>query len=150
MVIFALLAWLVANAWLTQMLPPQSMVNLINTSPAGPIAKFSDLPLISFVLAIAGILAMITLGAMIMEIKRLDFLRWVGQRSIVVYLAFFLPMAITRIILLKFTGDTLSTGTIAALVTMAAAIGPLIFYWLVKKTGLGLFLFERPQFARLK
>ena len=150
MVAFALLAWFGANAWLTQMLPPQSVVDLINTSPAGPIAKISDLPLISFALAIAGSFAMIALGAMIMQVKRLGFMRWVGQRSIVVYLAFFLPMAITRIILFKFAGDTLSTGTIAALVTMAAAIGPLIFYWLVKKTGLGMFLFERPQFARLK
>ena len=150
LVIFALLGWFVANAWLTQIAPPQSAINLINTSPAGPIAKFSDLPLVSFVLAIAGSLALIALGAMAIQVKRLGFLRWVGQRSIVVYLAFFLPMAITRVLLLKFAGDTLSTGTIAALVTMAAAIGPLIFYWLVKKTGLGMFLFERPQFARLK
>ena len=148
LIVILLALWFVTNAWFTNALTPQFLLNIVNTSPAGPIAKFSDLPLISLALAIAGSLAMITLGAIIMQVKSLSFMRWVGQRSIVVYLAFFLPMAISRILLIKFADDILSTGTIAAIVTISAAIGPLIFYWFIKKIGYGMFLFERPAIAK--
>ena len=51
-------------------------------------------------------------------------LRYCGQNSIVIYLAFFLPMAATRIALLK-TGIITDLGTISLLVTAAGVIGAL-------------------------
>ncbi|MHA1189670.1 MAG: acyltransferase family protein, partial [Alphaproteobacteria bacterium] len=50
-------------------------------------------------------------------------LSWLGARSIVVYLAFFLPMAISRAVLLKL-GVISDIGTISALVTLAGITGP--------------------------
>ena len=144
-----LVIWFAVNFYATQALTPQFLRDLVNTSPAGPIAKLSDLPLLSLLFAITGIFAMIALASLIMQAKSLAFMRWIGSHSIVVYLAFFLPMAITRIVLIKFTADILSTGTIAAIVTLVAATTPLIFYAIVKRIGLGTFLFERPAFARI-
>jgi hypothetical protein len=69
-------------------------------------------------------------------------LRYAEQNSIVVYLAFFLPMATTRALLLKFALD-LDLGLVALTVTTVAAITPLLFYALVKDT-FWRFLFKRP------
>jgi len=69
-------------------------------------------------------------------------LRYCGRNSIVVYLAFFLPMAATRAVLLK-TGIITDIGTISVLVTAAGVIGALAIHWAVRSTFLK-FLFERP------
>ena len=74
-------------------------------------------------------------------------LRYCGQKSIVVYLAFFLPMAATRIALLK-TGIIADLGTISLLVTAAGVAGALASYRAVRGTPLR-FLFERPAWAQL-
>jgi uncharacterized membrane protein YcfT len=73
-------------------------------------------------------------------------LRYAGQNSIVVYLAFFLPMAATRTALLKFAG--LDLGIVSLIVTAVAVIAPLVFFEAVKNTRLS-FLFRRPDRARL-
>ncbi|MCP4182365.1 MAG: acyltransferase family protein [Hyphomicrobiales bacterium] len=148
-VVLFLATWGLANLILINNLPPQILSNLASPTGPSPIVKLADMPIISLGLGIMGAMAMITLGSVFMNIKWLGFLRWVGARSIVVYLAFFLPMGISQIVLIKFAGDFLSTGTIAALVTLSAAIGPLVFYRLVKLAGVGGFLFKRPAFARL-
>jgi hypothetical protein len=61
-------------------------------------------------------------------------LRYAGQNSIVVYLAFFLPMATTRALLLKFAPG-LDLGLVALTVTTVAAITPLLFYAVVEDSG---------------
>ena len=83
-------------------------------------------------------------------LAKVDFfapLRWAGENTIVVYLAFFLPMAASRAVLLK-TGY-LDIGTVSLLVTAAGVVTPLMFYWLVKRTKLR-FLFARPEMFRLQ
>jgi uncharacterized membrane protein YcfT len=74
-------------------------------------------------------------------------LRYAGQNSIVVYLAFFLPMATTRALLLKFAPG-LDLGLVALTVTTVAAITPLLFYAVVEDSSWR-FLFKRPAWARL-
>ena len=150
MVALFIAGWFVLNALLTNSLLPQQFHYLFHPTGAGPIGKLADLPLISLGSGILGCLAMIATGVAIMQFKAMAFMRWVGEHSIVVYLVFFLPMGVSRIILLKFAGDVLSTGMIAAIVTICAASGPIIFYWFLRKTGFGMFLFERPNIARLK
>src|SRR6202035_5485133 len=54
---------------------------------------FSEWALISLVLGLAGAGAIITLGTLLARAHRLNFLRYCGEHSIVIYLAFFLPMA---------------------------------------------------------
>jgi uncharacterized membrane protein YcfT len=73
-------------------------------------------------------------------------LRWLGAHSIVVYLAFFLPMAIARTILLK-TGIITDIGTISLLTVISGVLGPVMLYWLIQWCGYGYFLFRRPQWA---
>ena len=60
-------------------------------------------------------------------------LRYAGQNSIIVYLAFFLPMAATRTVLLRFTPG-FDLGVICLIVTGVAVIVPLAFYEAVKAT----------------
>ena len=69
-------------------------------------------------------------------------LRYCGRNSIVIYLAFFLPMAASRAVLIK-TGWIADVGTISALVTLAGVLGALTMFWAARAIRLT-FLFERP------
>lgn len=109
--------------------------------------KYGDLPIISLMLGFAGAVGVILVSSQLAKLGFMTFLRYCGQHSIVIYLAFFFPMAVTRTILLKL-GLITDIGTISVIVTAAAVIAPLILFWIVEKTGYGRFLFERPQWAR--
>ena len=61
----------------------------------------SEWPLISIALGLAGACAIVTLGTLLARAHWLTFLRFCGEHSIVIYLAFFLPMATTRTLLLR-------------------------------------------------
>jgi uncharacterized membrane protein YcfT len=104
---------------------------------------YSELPGISLALGLLGAGAIVTLGALLAQIRLFDFLRYCGQNSIVIYLAFFLFMAGTRVFLLK-TGLIADIGVMSVIVTAAGVIGPLLLFWTVRHTPLH-FLFERPE-----
>ena len=110
--------------------------------------KFADLPFVSLALGFAGAVGVILLSALLAKVRWMEVLRYCGQHSIVVYLAFFFPMAVSRVILLKF-GGFLDIGTISLLVTTSAVVAPILLYLIIQKIGFGHFLFERPQWARL-
>ena len=57
----------------------------------------------------------------------LNFLRYCGEHSIVIYLAFFLPMAVTRTLLLR-TGVIPDIGLISLVVTIAGVTGALAIW----------------------
>ena len=103
---------------------------------------YAGLPLVSLVLGFAGAAAIIAAAALLARANVLDLLRHAGEHSIAVYLAFFLPMAVTRIVLLK-TGIAPDLGTVALIVTAAGVTAPLVLHWLVTGTRLD-FLFRRP------
>ena len=67
--------------------------------------------------------------------------RYCGQHSIVIYLAFFLPMAVPRSPCS--TGLITDLGTISLIVTAGGVIAPLVLFWIVRGTPFR-FLFERP------
>jgi hypothetical protein len=69
-------------------------------------------------------------------------LRYCGCNSIVVCLAFFLPMAATRALLLE-THLIAAVGTMSVIVTAAGVPGSLALSWAVRGTW-AKFLFERP------
>ena len=56
-------------------------------------------------------------------------MRYCGEHSIVIYLAFFIFMAGTRVLLFK-TGLVPGIGLTSAIVTLAGVIGPLMLFWL--------------------
>jgi uncharacterized membrane protein YcfT len=102
----------------------------------------SEWPLISLMLGLAGACAIITAGTLLARMHWMNFFRFCGAHSIVIYLAFFLPMAGTRTLLLK-TGLIPDIGTISLIVTIAGVVGALVIW----KAALALhanFLFERP------
>lgn len=111
--------------------------------------EIAMLPGVSFVLGLIGAGAVITTGVLLSRYRLAEALRYAGENSIVVYLAFFLPMVVTRLVLLK-TGVITDIGWVSLIVTTVAVVTPLLLHLVVKKTGWGLFLFERPALFRLK
>ena len=103
---------------------------------------YSEWPLVSLALGLAGAGAIIVTGTLLARAQWLNFLRYCGEHSIVIYLAFFLPMAATRTVLLK-TGVISDIGTISLIVTIAGVAGAILI-WRVATAAGGRFLFERP------
>ncbi len=106
------------------------------------VSGFSEWPLLSLALGLAGSSAIVVIGTLLARARWLAFLRYCGEHSIVIYLAFFLPMAATRTLLLKF-GPIHDIGTISLLVTVAGVFGALAIWWMSRGTRAN-FLFERP------
>ncbi|MCR9137008.1 MAG: acyltransferase family protein [Alphaproteobacteria bacterium] len=162
---FALAAWAAKNpvpavsgavvvvactGLLTQVDVPMSAL----PAPMEAAAKVATLPLsmmpvVSLLLGLLGTAALIAISAVLAGRSWVEPIRWCGAHSIVIYLAFFLPMAVTRSVLLKL-GIISDIGTVSLLVWIAAVAGPVILFWCVERTGLGRFLFERPHWAKLE
>jgi uncharacterized membrane protein YcfT len=102
----------------------------------------SEWPLISLALGLAGACAIVIIGTLLARARWLDFLRYCGKHSIVIYLSFFLPMASTRTLLLRM-GWIHDIGTISLIVTIVGVIGALLIWWAALAVGAN-FLFERP------
>src|SRR5246127_3225404 len=102
----------------------------------------SEWPLTSLSLGLAGASAIITIATLLARAHWLTFLRFCGEHSIVIYLAFFLPMAASRTLLLR-TGPFHDVGTIGLIVTLAGIVGALVLWRIALKAG-ARFLFERP------
>jgi uncharacterized membrane protein YcfT len=100
-------------------------------------------PLVSLVLGLLGAGAVVSVSALLAKTDLAGPLRYCGRNSIVIYLAFFLPMALSRAALLK-TGWIADVGTISVIVTAVGVIGSLLAFWLSRGTFLS-FLFERPE-----
>ncbi|CAN5296181.1 acyltransferase family protein [soil metagenome] len=141
--IFRLADWAIANVrGATGLLALWAAINL-----AAVASGASTLPVVSLMLGIAGAIAVVTFAALLSRTNFAAPLRYCGRRSIVIYLAFFLPMAIARVALLK-AGWITDLGTISALVTLAGVALPLLLERIVRDTPARI-LFERPAWARL-
>jgi len=142
--VFAFAAWVRAN-------PAAGIAGLLVWGVANGVivvAGYSLLPGVSLLLGFAGAMAVIAFAALLSRRDLLPPLRYAGANSIVVYLAFFLPMAATRVIFIKFglVGDV---GTLSLIVTAVAVVVPLLLHLAVRNTW-ARFLFERPQAFRLE
>ncbi len=103
---------------------------------------------VSLVLGFAGACAVIAFAVLLARGDLLPPLRYAGANSIVIYLAFFLPMAATRTVMLKL-GVISDVGAVSLIVTGVAVATPLLLHYLVRSTPLR-FLFERPALLRLR
>jgi uncharacterized membrane protein YcfT len=111
---------------------------------AGLVASgVSEWPVISLALGLAGACAIITTGTLLARAHLLNSLRFCGEHSIVIYLAFFLPMAATRTLLLR-SGIIADIGTVSLIVTVVGVLGALAI-WRVALAARANFLFERPD-----
>lgn len=99
-------------------------------------------------LGIAGALAVCAAASLLARFAWMDWLRWLGEHSLIVYLAFALPMSALRIFLLR-TGLLTDPGWLSLAILIAATIVPVLLYLATQRTGIGRFLFERPAWAHL-
>jgi uncharacterized membrane protein YcfT len=107
----------------------------------------ASLPFYSLGMGLLGAAAVVSFSALLARHDVFKPLRYCGRNSIVVYLAFFLPMAVSRGVLLK-TGIITDVGTISLIVTVCGVIGALVIFWAARAVGAN-FLFERPDMYKL-
>lgn len=121
--------WLVLHAWLVY-------------------AGLSDVPGIGFVLGLVGALAIATISAVLAIYAPFQIFAMLGARSLIIYLSFVIPMALTRIAIVN-TGLVTNVDA-ASIAVIVSAIGvSLAFSSLIRKTPLS-FLYRRPYWARLE
>jgi uncharacterized membrane protein YcfT len=125
----AWIAWAVLNGWLVK-------------------EGAATLPVVSLALGFAGSAAVITAGVLLLRSRWANALRYCGENSIVIYLAFVLFMAPSRILMIK-SGLITDPGLVASAVTAAGIAGPLILSRITRLTPLR-FLFVRPAMFRLE
>lgn len=135
-----LAAWAVANAVLV----------FAGGFVMGPVhiqMGYAALPGVHLALALTGTAALCVIAALLTRLPWMAWLQWLGTKSLIIYVAFVLPMGIARTVLLKLG---MTEPNLLSLVTMVVSIvSPLILWWLVQRTGFGKFLFERPAWAHL-
>ena len=110
-------------------------------------AGWSEWPGVGLAMGAVGALAVVTMGVVLAKFRLAEPVRYCGENSIVIYLAFFLFMAASRSLLLKLS-PSLDLGVVSLMVTFVAVVGPVLLFWSVRQTRLTL-LFRRPQWARL-
>jgi uncharacterized membrane protein YcfT len=110
-------------------------------------AGVAEWPFVSLALGLLGAAAVIAFSALLANAHVFAPVRYCGEHSIVIYLAFFLPMAATRTVLLK-TGIVPDVGAMSLIVTTAGVLGALAMWWAARAAG-ATFLFERPDRFRI-
>jgi uncharacterized membrane protein YcfT len=108
----------------------------------------AGLPGLRLCLAVAGAVALCVSGGLLSKLSFMNWLRWLGEHSLVVYLVFVLPMTFFRAGLVKL--HLVHNVTFASLAVIVVAIGfSVALYGLVQWNGRGRFLFERPAWAHI-
>jgi uncharacterized membrane protein YcfT len=105
-------------------------------------AGYAALPLLSLGLGLIGAAAVASASSLMALHDVFRPLRYCGRHSLVIYLAFFLPMAATRTLLLN-TGVIADIGSISAITTIAGVLGALALLWATRGSWANC-LFERP------
>ena len=135
-----LLIWVVLNAALV-FSPGFAM------HPIHPVMGYAGLPGLHLVLALVGTAALCVIAALLTRLPFMDWLRWMGSKSLVIYVAFVLPMGISRTLLIKF--GVVEPTVLSLTILVISITSPLVLYWIVQRIGFGRFLFERPDWAHL-
>lgn len=99
-------------------------------------------------LAVIGAAALCVSGVLLMKLRSMDWLRWIGEHSLVIYVAFVLPMSAARAVLTKM--PVMQDVTLLSGVVILIAIAfPVALYLLTQRTDKAKFLFERPAWAHV-
>jgi len=114
-------------------------------SPLGIADTIAHLPVISLILGFAGAFALIATGVLLNHYNALRFIRYCGQNSLIIYLAFFLTLTPLKFVVLRYDLDV---GWSSVVVTAISVVFPLLLYRVVRGTWLS-FLFERPDAFKL-
>jgi uncharacterized membrane protein YcfT len=136
-----LLAWAIVNGLLVY--SPGYVVEPVDTKMG-----LAAWPPLHLTLAVAGAVALCVAGGFLSKFTSMEWLRWLGEHSLVVYVAFTIPMSLFRAAALS-SGLLTDTGWLSLAVLLVSVISPVILYAVVKWTGFGNFLFERPAWAHI-
>jgi uncharacterized membrane protein YcfT len=109
---------------------------------------WAGLPGVRLVLAIAGAVALCVTAGQLVRFAAFNWLSWLGEHSIVVYLCFVLPMSFIRLALVKF-GLLHDVSLSSFIVITGSILFSIGLYGLTQWTGKALFLFERPAWAHI-
>lgn len=102
-------------------------------------------PFVSLALGLIGCAAIVAISVLLSKSDLMAPIRYCGANSIVIYLAFFIPMATAREALISF-GVISDVGLMSLVVWILASVAPLVLFWLVRNTPARI-LFERPRWA---
>ncbi len=145
--VFQLAAWARENAGLAMIgLSAWFVFNsVIAFEPSGlpGIETFAQVPILRIAFGLIGAIAVVTAASLLSRLDAARFVRYAGRNSIVLYVSFVLPMAATRIVLLK-TGLIDDVDVVSLIVTAVAVAVPLTLHALVRNTW-ARFLYERPE-----
>jgi uncharacterized membrane protein YcfT len=114
-----------------------------SASPVAGYAKVADVPGVRIAVGLIGAMAVVTAASLLSRANWAGYLRYAGRNSIVLYVSFVLPMAATRILLLK-SGLISNIGVVSLIVTVVAVAVPLALHSAVRNTW-ARFLYERPE-----
>lgn len=142
--IIAFADWCQANITVAMLLLAVWAVGNYATVASG----WAERPGAIFVVGLAGGLAIVAISALTAVSAIGSLIAALGQRSLAVYLAFAIPMAATRLVLIKL-GFVENVGWLSIVTTGAALGGSLLLAVFVRGTALR-FLFERPQWLRMQ
>lgn len=124
----ALPVWAVANQWLVA-------------------SGMTKQPVVLVATGMVGIVAVIAFSALVSGQRWAQLLRYLGQRSIVVYLGFYLPLQ-AMVLAYLHSGAGWSVHLLGALLVIGS-IGAAMLLLALTKNNAGRFLFERPAWCRL-
>jgi hypothetical protein len=110
-------------------------------NPFSASGSIAEMRLISLALGFAGAIAVVIIAALLQAGNLLRFIRYCGQNSIVIYLAFFLTLTPLQYVVRKLGFDL---GWSILAVTAISVAFPLLLERLVRNTKLN-FLFVRPE-----
>ncbi|MEP6808647.1 MAG: acyltransferase family protein [Chthoniobacterales bacterium] len=116
--------------------------------PRGLNMGYASNPFVHLTLGFCGSMLICLTASLLVRIRWMNWLRWLGQHSIVVYLSFSIPMAATRTLILKM-GVLRDISTVSVIVWLVALGSPIALYGLMQLSGRGKFLFERPEWAHV-
>ena len=102
---------------------------------------------VSLALALVGAGAVMVFASWVSGSRAFRWLGYCGANTIVIYLAFLIPMTVTRKVV-AMTGLVQDVGLMSVIASIAGVLGALCLYWLVRGTPLK-FLFERPRWASI-
>ncbi|HEY8609603.1 MAG TPA: acyltransferase family protein [Noviherbaspirillum sp.] len=121
-----LLAWFIANAVLVHY-------------------DLAMLPVMSLVTGYAGAIAVMLVSALLVDRSWMSWLSYLGRHSIIVYLGFVIPLALSRPIVAR-SLPSIDTGTATLFVTLVSIAGAVVLHRAVRGTPLR-FLFVRPSWV---
>lgn len=138
----------VRPAWAVAMILAFALVEGVLTSSfTADDMRLSALPGLSLALGLTGAAALIAVSALLARFGIAGWIAFCGRRSLIIYLAFFLPMAGMRTALVS-SGLIADIGVVSLLVTAAAVGGALLLERVTRATPLRV-LFKRPDWFRL-